>query len=454
MLNLLQTLQNHNKRLTILIDGEHYPQVNYDSIQLIKDRYSGIISGIIFLGGKEKLIIEDLEDFYGYKVIMLSDLDVDFLKAMDILKPDLVYDLSDEPVVNHRIRMKIASFCFSRCCSYMGPDFYFEYEDKYLKFSMKSLLVIGTGKRVGKTAVSSYTAGILTENNEVVIIAMGRGGPREPQVISRSDNSLIPEALLEMSNKGLHASSDYIEDALFSGVTTIGCHRCGGGFGGRFFLSNIKEGVETAEKLKPEMIIVEGSGASVPPVKTDSSVCVVGADQKWEDIIGYMGIYRILISDLIFMTMCEEPNATEEEINFLANQIRKVKEDIKIVKSIFRPKPLYDISNKKVFLVITSKSRIEEKLKHYLEKQYNCRIVKISFNLADRQKLKKELSEFKDYDVLLTELKAAAVDMVTEFAFRNNKSINYLNNVPVIIEGEKHFDNFINEFRRGKDGRK
>jgi cyclic 2,3-diphosphoglycerate synthetase len=452
MLNLLRTLQNHNRSIAILIDGEHYPQVNYDAIQLIKDSYSGEIAGIIFLGGKEKLVIDDLEEFYGYKAITISDLDVDFLEALDKLKPGLVYDLSDEPIVNHRIRMKIASFCFARRCSYMGPDFYFEYEDRYLEFSMPSLLIIGTGKRVGKTAVSSHTAGILSADMKVTIIAMGRGGPAEPQVMVEKDPRLVPEFLLEMSDKGLHASSDYIEDALFSGVTTIGCRRCGGGFGGKFFISNIEKGIAIAEKLEPGLVIVEGSGASVPPVSTDGSMCVIGADQKWEDIIGYMGIYRIIVSDLVFMTMCEEPNATSEEIDFLADRCRKVKKDIKIVKSIFRPRPLYDISGKKVFLVITSKSRVEEKLKHHLEKQYSCRIVKTSFNLADRQKLKEELSGFDDYDVLLTELKAAAVDMVTEFAFKNNKSINYLNNVPVIIEGEEHYNSFIGRFKQEKNG--
>ncbi len=452
MLNLLRTLQSQNKKITILIDGEHYPQVNYDAIQLIKNNYGGQISGIIFLGGKEKLVIEDLEEFYGYKVIMLSDLDLDFTKALDILKPDLVYDLSDEPIVNHTIRMKIASFCFSRQCSYMGPDFYFEYEDKFLEFSMDGLLIIGTGKRVGKTAVSSYIACILSENREVVIIAMGRGGPKEPQLISGKKDGLAPELLLEMSNKGLHASSDYIEDALFSGVTTIGCRRCGGGFGGKFFLSNIEQGVDIVERLKPEVVIVEGSGASVPPVSTDGTMCVVGADQKWEAVIGYMGIYRILSADLVFLTMCEEPNASKEEIDFLTDQICRVKRDVKIVKSIFRPEPLYNIEKRKVFLVLTSKSRIEKKFKTYLEDKYDCSVTRVSFNLANRDKLREELSSFNDYDVLLTELKAAAVDMVTEFALKNSKSINYLNNIPVIIEGEAHFKNFINQFRHGKDG--
>lgn len=454
MLSLLRIQQNQNKRITVLIDGEHYPEINKDSIQLLKDSFDGVVSGIIFMGGTEKQIIDDLEGFYGMDVFMVKNLEVDFLKALEIFEPDLVYDLSDVPVVNHEVRMKVASFCFSKYCSYMGPDFYFEYEPKTLNFSMPGILIIGTGKRVGKTAVSSYIAGVLSRNKDTAIIAMGRGGPRIPQVFKIDKTEQVPERLLEISRNGMHASSDYIEDAVFSRVTTIGCRRCGGGFGGKFFLSNISEGVKIVEKIKPDLVIVEGSGASVPPVNTERKICIIGADQKWESIIGYMGIYRILISDLVLLTMCEEPIAKMREIDLLTERILEIKNDIKIIRSVFRPKPFYDISNKKVFLTTTIRSTAGKKLKNYLEKEYNCEIVKISFDLADRTKLKKQLLDFKDYDVLLTELKAASVDLVTDFAFENNKAINYLNNIPVIIEGKEYFDSFIGELEQIQDARK
>src|SRR5665647_2695206 len=106
MIGLLKKRSNSDKKLAALIDGEHYPQINLDAIKLLKKNFKGSFCGIIFLGGTEKLIGEDLEHFYGYKVIKIGDLDRDFLKALDVLKPDLVYDLSDEPVVNYMARMK------------------------------------------------------------------------------------------------------------------------------------------------------------------------------------------------------------------------------------------------------------------------------------------------------------------------------------------------------------
>jgi cyclic 2,3-diphosphoglycerate synthetase len=438
----------------VLIDGEHYPLTNYDSILKLKRSFKGNINGIIFLGGTEKLVVDNLESFYGYKVFDIKDIDRDFLAALEIFKPDFVYDLSDEPVVNHSIRMKIASFCFARQCSYFGPDFYFEYEPKDIIISKPSLLVIGTGKRTGKTAVSSHIARLLSQNSDVCIIAMGRGGPERPQVIRGSQTEITPEYLLNISRSGLHASSDYIEDALFSGVTTVGCRRCGGGFGGKFFMSNIVQGVKIAKSLNPEIIIVEGSGSSIPPVKTDFVICVLGAGQDWDSLIGYLGLYRILLSEMVFLTMCEEPIADSKKVEFLEREIKKINPGVKVVKSIFRPEPLYNIEKKRIFLVLTAKSLIEHKIKDYLEDKYSCVVVKVSFNLANREKLKAELHSFYDYDVLLTELKAASVDLVTEFAIKNYKEINYLNNIPLITEGKEHIQKLITDLEKRKNARK
>jgi hypothetical protein len=35
------------------------------------------------------------------------------------------------------------------------------------------------------------------------------------------------------------------------------------------------------------------------------------------------------------------------------------------------------------------------------------------------------------------------VDMVTEFAYKNQKEINYINNVPVITEGRHYLDDLV-----------
>jgi len=438
VINLLKKKNNKGKNLVALIDGEHYPQVTLDAIYMLKKIYTGDFKGIIFLGGAEKLTLDNMEDFFGDKVYVIKDIDLDFKNALEYFKPDIVYDLSDEPVVNYIIRMKIASLCLYNKCSYMGPDFLFSYEKKDIICKKPSISIIGTGKRIGKTAISSYVSRILDSMNiKVCVVAMGRGGPGKPQVIDGGNIDINPEYLLDINRRGMHASSDYIEDALTSRVTTVGCRRCGGGFGGKVFMSNIKEGIDTAEKLNPDLIIVEGSGASVPDVKTDFCICVIGAGQKWESIVGYLGIYRILTADLIILTMCEEPIADKDKINFLEGEIRKINPEAPIIKTVFRPEPLSDISGKKIFLAMTSNEIIATSIKRYLEDNFKCRVVKISFNLGDRRKLKEDIEINKNYyDTILTELKAASVDVLTDYAYKNNKGIIYMNNLPVVLNGE------------------
>lgn len=447
MINLLKNPQNKAKKIVALIDGEHYPQINLDAISLLKKFFPGSFGGLIFLGGTEKLLSADLEEFYGCRVIELKNIHIDFLPALDVLKPDIVYDLSDEPVVNYFTRMQIASFCFIRACSYMGPDFYFEYEPKRITLSKPSLMIFGTGKRIGKTAVSAYISKELSRWKKICIVAMGRGGPEKPQVLKGSEIKITPDYLLSISRKGLHASSDYIEDAMFTNLDTVGCRRCGGGFGGKFFLSNIDEGVKLAEKINPEIIVVEGSGASIPPVRSDYNICVIGANQDWQGIVGYLGIYRLVISDMVFMTMCEEPVSQIENVDYLTEKILELKKDAKIIKSVFRPEPLYSLKGRKVFLVLTANRSAEYNIRNYLEEKHGCSVVKTSFNLSDRKKLYNDLNSFNDYSMLLTELKAASVDVVTEYAVSKKKEINYFNNIPVILEGADHLKYLFNELK-------
>lgn len=453
MISLLKRKNNKGKNLIALVDGEHYPQVTYDAVAMLKKIYPGNFKGIIFLGGTEKLVINNLEDFFGEEVYTIKDIDIDFKAALEYFKPDIVYDLSDEPVVNYIIRMKIASFCLANKCSYMGPDFLFSYEKEDIHCSKPTLSIIGTGKRIGKTAVSSYISKIyVQENVNVCVVAMGRGGPRSPQIIRGDKIDITPEYLLGISNKGMHASSDYIEDALTSKITTVGCRRCGGGFGGKIFMTNIKEGIDIAVKLNPDLIIIEGSGASIPDVKADATICVIGAGQNWENIIGYLGIYRILSSDMIIITMCEEPLADRDKINFLEREIKKINPKARIIKTVFRPQPLSDIGGKKIFIAMTASKIIEPIIRDHIENNFNCSVIKMSFNLGNREELRKDLEKNRDYDTILTELKAASVDVLTDYAFKHKKEIIYMNNTPIILGGKGVLEGELkNIFSKEKD---
>ncbi len=72
-----------------------------------------------------------------------------------------------------------------------GADFTFT--PKPLKKTKKpSISIIGTGKRVGKTAVSGFVARTLKEVARPVVVTMGRGGPEEPELIEGEKIEITP----------------------------------------------------------------------------------------------------------------------------------------------------------------------------------------------------------------------------------------------------------------------
>src|SRR5207244_12145300 len=95
-----------------------------------------------------------------------------------------------------------------------------------------TMAVIGSGKRVAKTAIGSHLARLSESlGHRPVVVAMGRGGPGEPEVARPADVTL--EALLLRAQRGEHAASDFLEAALTAGVTTVGARRAGAGLAGR-----------------------------------------------------------------------------------------------------------------------------------------------------------------------------------------------------------------------------
>ena len=76
---------------------------------------------------------------------------------------------------------------------------------------------------------------------------------------------------------GQHAASDYLEDAVTTGVTTVGARRAGGGLAGAPYTSNVREAAELAASLAPGLVILEGSGSAIPPIPWDAGILVVPA---------------------------------------------------------------------------------------------------------------------------------------------------------------------------------
>ena len=428
-------------KMLCLVDGEHYLPVTQESIDVLNNLEHIDIICAVFIGGTEKLR-DDTEESYsevlGVPVQFAKTNEIPYDLIVEMIQKynvDTVMDLSDEPILDYPKRFQIACKILAQDVSYQGPDFKFDPITQYEVMEKPSIKIIGTGKRIGKTAVSGFVSRLIDKQGyEPCVIAMGRGGPQEPEIVHGEELEITPEFLLEQSEKGVHAASDHWEDALMSRIPTIGCRRCGGGMAGEVFLTNMKKGVKLANQVDSKFAIFEGSGAAIPPIKTNKNIVLIGANQPLNNIINYFGPYRISLGDLIILTMCEEPMCNDEKRQYIENFIEQINPKAKVISTVFRPKPLGDISGKKVLFATTAPESIEQELVSYLETNYNCEIIGTTPHLSNRPLLKKDIEKYIDkVDIMLTELKAAAVDVATKYSMEKGLDVVYCDNIPVPI---------------------
>jgi cyclic 2,3-diphosphoglycerate synthase len=376
-----------------LIDGEHHPSA-------VRDVLAGLaLAGVVFCGGEEKLGPGSLEDQYGMPVETEPE------EALRRLAPaaDAVVDLADEPVLPASRKLRLAALALSLGLAYEAPGARLEpphYEP--VAFDGPKLAVIATGKRTGKTAVAGHWAALIRDQGaDPVIVCMGRGGPAEPRV---ADAAPSLDELLEIAENGSHAASDYLEDAVIAGVRTVGCRRVGGGFAGAPFESNVAEGAALAASLDPGAIVFEGSGACIPPVEADRTVCILGAGRPEP-----FAEYRLARADVVLAA----EGASDPPPGALPFALR--------------PEPLEEIPGDARVAVFTTGATEADGIPDP---------VLVSTNLARRAALADELERAtaERCDVYLTELKAAAIDTVAVRAREEGARVVFIRNRPVGIE--------------------
>ncbi|HEY4412508.1 MAG TPA: hypothetical protein VGN06_05875 [Gaiellaceae bacterium] len=321
-------------RAVAIVDGEHYPDV----VRAALDELPYEFVAVRFVGGCEKL--RGAPD-YGIPI-------VDGVPEVDV-----AIDLTDER------RPEVIADFLAAGISVVGADFRFDPPPLH-PFEPPSIAVIGTGKRVGKTAVATHVARLLARDRRVVCVAMGRGGPAEPELVTTPPTI---DDLVARSRAGQHAASDYLELAVLSGVPAIGCRRAGGGVAGAPFVSNVLEGARLAASLEPDVVVFDGSGAAIPPVATTARI-LVGREP-----------FRERISDLVLDELVLRLTPTEPLEGRVA--------------------------------VFTAAPAATDHL--------DADVVHVSHNLARRDLLHGELERI-DADTYLVELKAAAIDVVAEHA--------------------------------------
>jgi cyclic 2,3-diphosphoglycerate synthetase len=340
-----------------IVDGEHYPDV----VRAALDELPYEFVAVRLLGGTEKL--RGVPD-YGVPIV-----------DGGTAGADIAVDLSDEPVLSPRRRLELASEILAAGIPYVGADFRFD-PPTFHPFQRPSIAVIGTGKRVGKTAVTVHVARLLARDRRVVVVAMGRGGPAEPELVSTPPTL---DELVARSRSGRHAASDHLEAAVLAGVPTIGCRRAGGGLAGAPFTSNVLEGARLAESLDPDVVVFDGSGATIPPIEVDARILVA------HDLESGLNPYRARISDLVL----------------------RVGEDFSLVL-----RPLEPLAGR---VAVFTAGAAETGHLH-------ADIVHVSRNLARRDLLRDELARI-EADTYLVELKAAAFDVVAEHALERGAQL-------------------------------
>jgi cyclic 2,3-diphosphoglycerate synthase len=409
-------------RAVAIVDGEHYAAVVRHALSELPYDFAAAV----LIGGQEKL--RGGED---YGVPLVDDVE----SAIAGHAPDVVVDLSDEPVLGPPERLALASRVLACGIPYVGADFRFDPPQR-APFEVPSIAVAGTGKRVGKTAVTGHLARLLSAEHEIVVVAMGRGGPPEPEVV------VVPptvEALVDLSRSGRHAASDHLETAAIVGVATVGCRRCGGGLAGAVASSNVGEGALVAASLRPDLVVFDGSGAALPPIAADRTVVVVGGHQDPAVAGGYLNGYRLLLADLVVLTMAEPGSEWTRVRERVAAAVRP---GVPVVATVLHPRPLADVRDRTVAYFSAAPTDALPRLRDHLENVFGARIVHVSGNLADRAALRSELEQVSA-EVYLVELKAAAIDVVAEAAMARGADVVLAANDVIAVPGEPELDELL-----------
>ncbi len=375
-----------------LVDGEHHPAAVRELLATLD------LAGVVFCGGEEKLGGGTLAEHYGRPV----ETDPEEALRRLAVDADAVVDLADEPVVPASRKLRLAALALSLGLRYEAPGARLDpprYEP--VPFDGPKLAVIGTGKRTGKTAVAGHWGTLLREAGaDPVLVCMGRGGPAEPRLAAAG---MGLEELLAISESGAHAASDYLEDAAIAGVRTVGCRRVGGGFAGAPYESNVPAGAALAASLEPGAILFEGSGACIPPVEVDRTVCVLGAGEPEP-----FAEYRLARAQLVLAAEGARPpgGIAARTLGFR-----------------LEPEPLEAVPDGVRVALFTTGAPAVRGVEPLVS----------STNLARRAALEADLERAAELgcEIYLTELKAAAIDTVATRARATGARVVFVRNRPV-----------------------
>jgi cyclic 2,3-diphosphoglycerate synthetase len=435
------------RRCVVLVDGEHYPTAVADAIADLRAE-GWDVAGAALVGGGEKL---RAEPEYGVPHVGRPAGDPSpagaLRAALAMAGPEVstVVDLADEPVLVLERRLELVGIAAARGLRYVTADTIVE-PPSFERIDAPVLQVVGTGKRIGKTAASAHAARIVDAHlgggGDVVVVAMGRGGPAEPIVVDRTGGKVTIERLLEISRAGSHAASDYLEDAALTGLTTVGCRRVSGGLLGVPARSNVPEGARLAASLDPKLVLLEGSGSCVPPVHANATI-LLASTARPQDLLGGLGPYRLGLADLLVVMGDDVEEAARTCEAAVAHPAWS---GTAAIGASLIPTPVGDVDGRRVAAFTTAPEFVAPIVERELA-QRGADVALVSCNLARRDELADDLARAKDagIDAVVVEIKAAAIDAVAEFADSTGIDVIFLDNVPRPHDPDVDLDGLLRE---------
>ena len=111
-----------------------------------------------------------------------------------------------------------------------------------------------------------------------------------------------------------------------------------------------------------------------------------------------------------------------------------------IVLVSLRPTPLAPISGRRVFYATTAPQSARNHLAAHLEEEHGGKVIGSSHHLADRSLLAADLEAAREAEVLVVELKAAAVDLAVRFALQRGMEVVFCDNRVDTSSGDGPFD--------------
>ena len=150
----------------------------------------------------------------------------------------------------------------------------------------------------------AHAARLLARDRKVVVVAMGRGGPPEPEVArcaptsTSCSSSRAPAATPRPTTSRPRRSPASRRSAAAAAAA--------GSPGAVSSLERPRGSPARGRSSDPDLVIFDGSGAALPPVETSRRSSSSDAHQDPDVVTGYLNAYRLLVSDLVVLTMAEE----------------------------------------------------------------------------------------------------------------------------------------------------